>query len=404
MNHSAEEFDVLIVGGGMVGLLLAGLLQEQPTADLRIAVVEPQTPQPRAVDAELDLRVSALSPASLHLLERVGALQALPVGTLHSYEYMRVWQDGGGPFGDRALCFSAAETGVATLGSIVENNAVRESLWQRLQQSSAITWITEPANSLTRNADAYAVSCGGTVRQARLLVGADGARSWVREELGVRSREHAYRQNALVAHLATEMPHADTAWQKFLPDGPVALLPLADGRCSLVWTHPESRTDDLQNMSDRKFADGLQQAIDGALGAIRCTTSRAVFPLQRAHAQVYTGERFALLGDAAHRAHPLAGQGANLGFLDAVVLAEELASHMQYRWADPGDPRLLRRYERRRKGNNALTLGLMDGINAVFTSPLAKLAGAGLGLVDRAGPLKRLIAEQAMGTGHGLRD
>ncbi len=397
MNRAAD-CDIMIIGGGMVGLLLARLIQQQrPAVDLRIAVVEPRPPAPREPGADLDLRVSALSPASLGLLQQVGALDALPAAARHPYEAMRVWQDGGGPHGEHALCFSAAETGVAALGSIVENRAVREVLWEQLAAEPMLQWIAQPAEQLRRTADTYAVRCGGRDWHTRLLVGADGARSWVRQELGVRSRARGYRQNALVAHLATEIPHADTAWQKFLPDGPVALLPLADGRSSLVWTHPQERTAELQNMSELDFAECLQQATDAVLGAFTCTTERRSFPLQRSHAEVYTGERFALLGDAAHQVHPLAGQGANLGFRDAAVLAAELGRHLQQRWADPGDPRMLRRYERRRKGDNVLTLGLMDGLNALFRSPLADVAGAGFGLVDRAGPLKRLLAEQAMG-------
>ncbi len=397
MNRAAD-CDIMIIGGGMVGLLLARLIQQQqPAAELRIAVVEPQPPAPREPGADLDLRVSALAPSSLDLLQRIGALDALPAATRHPYETMRVWQDGGGPHGDHALCFSAAETGVAALGAIVENRAVREVLWEQLAAAPALQWIDQPAEQLRRTDDTCVVRCGDRDWHTRLLVGADGARSWVRQELGVQSRAGGYRQNALVAHLATEVPHADTAWQKFLPDGPVALLPLADGRSSLVWTHAEERTAELQNMSEQAFAACLQQATDAVLGAITCTTERRSFPLQRSHAEIYTGERFALLGDAAHRVHPLAGQGANLGFRDAAVLAAELGRHLQHRWADPGDPRVLRRYERRRKGDNALTLGLMDGLNALFRSPLANVAGAGLGLVNRAGPLKRLLAEQAMG-------
>lgn len=392
----AQQFDAVIVGGGMVGLLLARLLEQETTA-LRIGVIEPDPPVTRAADAPLDLRVSALSPVSLELLDRAGALPLLPEHTVQAYDEMRVWQDGGGPDGERALSFSAAELGAATLGSIVENMAVREALWALVSESAAIELITAPATALTHTDNACVVSCGDREIHARLLVGADGARSWVRRQLEIDCREHAYRQNAMVAHLATQAPHANTAWQKFLPDGPVALLPLADGRCSLVWSHPESRTDALLSLPDDEFAEHLCRQVDGVLGKLQCTTPRASFPLLRGHAQAYTGPRFALLGDAAHRVHPLAGQGANLGFLDAVALAEELGRHLQHRRADPGDPLVLRRYERQRKGDNALTLGVMDGLNALFRSPLAGLAGAGLGIVDRAGPVKRLLADYAMG-------
>jgi len=394
------EFDIVIVGGGIVGLTLARLLSLQLTDWARdrpfIAVIEAHPP-PLPPPAELDLRVSALSPASLSLLKQAGCLNSIAKTVRCSYDSMRVWQDDAGPDGSHAISFTAAELGTAELGQIVENRAVRAALWQAVAEVPSIQLLTRPAQSLQLSDDDCRVELEELTLHARLLVGADGANSWVRQQLGVAVREQSYQQNAIVTHLASELPHGNTAWQKFLPGGPAALLPLADGRSSLVWSHPEAETEQLMALSDAEFAALLTTQLDGVLGELRCTTSRAYFPLLRSHAEHYTGRRFVLLGDAAHRVHPLAGQGANLGLQDAAVLVDELSVHLQHALADPGDPRVLRRYERRRKGGNALTMGTMDVLNALFRSPLAASAGAGLGMVEQLAPLKRLLADQAMG-------
>jgi len=390
--------DVAIVGGGIVGLLLANLLaglqrRERP---LQIAVIESRPPGP-AVDAELDVRVSALSPESLGLLAQVDCLARLPDHAVCAYEHMRVWQANDGPFGARSIGFSAAELGQPQLGSIVENRAVRVALWQRLQQIPNCQLVTQPTVDLNDENDAYVLQLADTQVRAQLLVAADGARSWLREQLGVACREYASGENALVTHLATTLPHASTAWQKFLPGGPAALLPLADGRVSLVWSHPQAETEALLALADDEFAQRLTNEMDGVLGPLRCTTPRFSFPLQSVHAEAYTGRGFALVGDAAHRVHPLAGQGANLGIRDAAELAQVLTTHLKSPWANPGDPAILRRYERARKGDNAITLAAMQGLDGVFRSALADMAGNGMGLVDKAGPVKAMLARYAMG-------
>jgi 2-octaprenylphenol hydroxylase len=398
------EFDIAVIGGGMSGLVLVGLLADNGwpgAADLRIALLEAAPPSPFNKGAELDLRVSALAPAARAILTRLGVWQELPAGRVSPYRRMCVWQAQGRPDERRSITFDAAELGEADLGYIVENRAIRQIAWQKIEAAANVTLFTdgkpieliEAADQCTiRFADDHAIT-------AKLVVGADGAQSWVRQQLGIEYHERAYGQSGVVTHVATEKPHRETAWQRFLPTGPVALLPLVDGRSSLVWSCPDAQAKDLLAANEKEFALQLEDALDGVLGRIECTTPRASFPLALAYAQVYTGRRFALLGDAAHRVHPLAGQGANLGLLDAASLAEELIVHLGRPLADPGDPYVLRRYERTRKGDNLVTMGVMDLLNRAFAPPFGELAGMGMEIVNRVPPLKSRLARYAMGLG-----
>jgi 2-octaprenylphenol hydroxylase len=213
-------------------------------------------------------------------------------------------------------------------------------------------------------------------------------------------RVHEYGQQAIVAHVASERPHGHSAWQRFLKEGPLALLPLCDGRCSIVWSCSDTRARDLAAAEEPEFNRAVTEASAGVLGELRLTTRRLSFALAAGHASRYTGMRFALIGDAAHRVHPLAGQGVNLGFLDAATLAEVVADHLSAKSADPGDPVALRRFERWRKGANLVTLAAMDTLHKLFTTRIvgvSRAAGAGLTLVDRVRPVKHLLAGHAMG-------
>jgi ubiquinone biosynthesis UbiH/UbiF/VisC/COQ6 family hydroxylase len=214
--------------------------------------------------------------------------------------------------------------------------------------------------------------------------------------------ERAYGQAAVVAHIATERSHEHTAWQRFLPTGPVAMLPLADGRSSLVWSCPDQRAAELLELEALVFNRELERALDGVLGKVECMSRRVSFPLAMGYATRYTGHRYALIGDAAHRVHPLAGQGANLGLLDAAALAETLSDHLSHRLADPGDLRALRSYERSRKADNLLTMGMMDLLNRTFSSPLGEFAGIGMEWLNRSKMLKNKLAGYAMGRGREL--
>jgi 2-octaprenylphenol hydroxylase len=319
---------------------------------------------------------------------------------------MCVWQAGGSPDGGRRIVFDAADQGLSALGHIVEHDWLRLALWQGLEAQAPAGRLSFLAGEkLVRvaldQAAATLVLGDGARLRARLVIGADGTESFVRESLGLGSSGHSYGQLALVAHVSAERAHQDTAWQCFRPAGPVALLPLADGRCSIVWSLPEAEARALHQQDEAGFGDRLTEATAGVLGRLSLTTPRLVFPLAARHAHRYTAPRCALVGDAAHQVHPLAGQGINLGLLDAAELAETLALHLvATRLADPGDARVLRRYERARKGPNLAGLVAMDALHRAFTSPwpgVPELAGTGLALVDGLGPLKRWLARQAMG-------
>jgi len=404
---TAVDFDIAIVGGGIVGLAFARLLAaglEQVGNPCRIALLEVQPPETVAQDADIDLRVSAIAPASRAILQNMGVWDQLPVARVSPYERMCVWQAEGTAGGAKSISFDAAEFGEAWLGHIVENRAMRLAAWRKVEGATSVKVITglKPV-SLSEATDHCCITLeDSSSLHARLVVGADSSRSWVREQLGVSFREHLYEQSAIVAHIASERPHAATAWQRFLPGGPVALLPLADGRSSLVWSCPDTQAKELLEMDGTDFNVELAAALDHVLGSLECTTQRVSFPLGSGHAARYTGRRFALIGDAAHRVHPLAGQGVNLGLLDAAVLAEELVAHFALPAADPGDPLVLRRYERARKGDTMLTLGAMDAINHLFAGPCGGIGGLGLGVVDKLPLVKARFAAYAMGRGRSL--
>jgi 2-octaprenylphenol hydroxylase len=405
--ETAVDFDVAIVGGGIVGLAFARLLAaglEQAGNPWRIVLLEVQPPEPVAEDADIDLRVSAIAPASRAILQNMDVWDKLPARRVSAYEHMCVWQAEGTAGGAKSISFAAAEIGEAWLGHIVENRAMRLATWKQVEDATSVTVISgQKPVSLSEASDHCCITLeDSSSLRARLVVGADSSRSWVREQLGVSFREHLHGQSAIVAHIASERPHAATAWQRFLPGGPVALLPLADGRSSLVWSCPDAQAKKLLEMDGADFNVELAVALDHVLGSLECTTQRVSFPLGSGHAAQYTGRRFALIGDAAHRVHPLAGQGVNLGLLDAAVLAEELVAHFARPAADPGDPLVLRRYERARKGDNMLTLGAMDAINYLFAGPAGAIGGLGLGVVDKLPLVKAQFAAYAMGRGRSL--
>ena len=393
-----HDFDIVVVGGGIVGPSAAALLASQPaTAALRVALLEPNAAAPPR-DDRIDLRVSALSRASERILDAIDAWTPLRAHGC-PYSDMVVWDAAGRADGADALRFSAAETAEPNLGSIVENVRIQWALLEspRLRQVTTLrTGLT--GLELTDECARLELADGRSLR-AGLVVGADGGQSRTRELAGIGRSGRDYRQSAVVAHLRCERPHADTAWQRFLPHGPLALLPLADGRVSTVWTTDNDAAAELQATEVDEFSARITAASDGVLGRLELASERAGFPLGRWHADAYCRGRLALVGDAAHTIHPLAGQGANLGLLDAAALAQVLGDAVaaDLDWSGLA---VLRRYERWRRSENTVVLALTDGLNRLFGNDdgtAVALRRFGLSVVGRQPWLRRMLIERALG-------
>jgi 2-octaprenylphenol hydroxylase len=392
----------LIAGAGVVGLATAVLLATgRCAALLRVQVLEARAlPAWRA--AETDVRVYALSRASQRLLESVGAWRGIAARRACAYRRMHVWE-GSDPARD-ALEFDGADIGEPDLGHIVEDSLLRTALAEVL--------ATAPNAQLTIGAGLESIEidrrtalvrlAGGRAAQGTLLIAADGGESAVRRLLALPVAARSYGQTALVTHVATERPHRETAWQRFLPGGPLAFLPLADGRSSVVWSLPSARATELIAAAPDAFVAELESASAGVLGTLGPCSARAGFPLQALHALRYCAPRAVLVGDAAHTVHPLAGQGMNLGLLDAAALARVVEDAL-LAGEDPGDFKVLRRYERERKGGNLEMLVALDALHRLFGLPswAAPLRSAGLRAIDRSGAAKRFFMRRALGLNAG---
>jgi 2-octaprenylphenol hydroxylase len=412
-----RDFDFLIVGGGITGCVMASLLVNRKlAAPGRVAIVADGA-QPAVVpaiaDSEWDLRVFALSRASQRLLTICGAWQLLPTQKYNAYERMCVWDArggpprGGAPAGAGSLSFDCAELGEPNLGYIVEGRALQAACRRAATAAGAVFIDAGILEILVDEAHVRVSLSDDRDLQGQLLIAADGADSTARKLLGIDTAGHAYHQDALVAHVRTAISHRNTAWQRFLPTGPLAFLPLPDGRSSIVWSTARPEALRLRSLDAAAFGAELERASGEVLGACEVTTPIASFPLKLQYALDYVRPRAVLVGDAAHAVHPLAGQGLNLGLLDCAVLAEVLGGDSpDLGGADLGGPvrfgehKLLRRYERRRKSENVLAATVFDGLERLFSNDstvLARLRSAGLGAVGRVPFVKRELASRALG-------
>ncbi|WP_312935282.1 2-octaprenyl-3-methyl-6-methoxy-1,4-benzoquinol hydroxylase [Pseudomonas sp.] len=391
--------DLVIVGAGMVGSALALALRH---SGLQVLLLDagPLTVEPFAASAPFEPRVSALSAASQRILERLGAWEGIAARRVSPYSDMHVW-DG---TGTGEIHFSAASVHAHVLGHIVENRVVQDGLIERLQGSDIGLLPGTRLEHLRRSGDDWLLTLADGQRiRSPLVVAADGAHSAVRRLTGSETREWDYLHHAIVTSVRCSQGHRRTAWQRFTDHGPLAFLPLerdgAQDWCSIVWSITPQEAERAMALDDASFCLALEHAFEGRLGGVLHADPRVCVPLRQRHAKRYVAEGLALIGDAAHTIHPLAGQGVNLGFLDAAVLAEELL-HARERGERLADLKVLSRYERRRMPHNLALMAAMEGFERLFQNDrlaLRWLRNAGLKLVEQVPDAKALFVRQALG-------
>lgn len=388
------DTDVVVVGAGMVGATFAAALKDCP---LSVTLLDAGPPPPPLAAGHYELRVSAISPGTRSILEAVGAWGRLDSSRIGPYQSMYVWDASS----TGSIEFDAAGIGEPWLGYIIENGNIHHALLDSLAAAGNIECRSResPAGLDVDRERCRVVLERGESLSCRLVVGADGAESWVRRELGIPVDSRLYGQRAFVCEACTERPHRQTAWQRFLPSGPLAFLPLANGNCSVVWTCDAELAAELEELDTESFAGRLTKAFDAKLGSVTVTGPVKSFDLTRRRASQYVVERGALIGDAAHVVHPMAGQGANLGFGDAWSLARVVSAAARAE-RDIGRRHVLRRYERWRRAENFSMMRLLDALHGLFSTESRIVEHArGLGLSTVAGQhwLKHFLARQALG-------
>lgn len=396
-----RKFDIVIAGSGIAGLTAAALLATGRLRErLNIRVIDAGARPVFDAAADVALRVSAIAEGSVRLYRSLGAWETVSAARAGRFREMRVWDARRSADGPEALRFDAAEFALRELGFIVENVLLQDALLNVAENSGVtLSFNTKIEASRPAAKNGTDVVCGGERFRADLLIGADGAASSVRQQAKIAVTSWSYPQSAFVTHLRPERPHRECAWQRFLPAGPLALLPLHDGRVSVVWSTSPEEAGEACSADTARLGMMLTDASDGVLGGLVVAGERAVFPLKAQYASRYVAPGMALIGDAAHSIHPLAGQGANLGISDAAVLArvlDEAVASGEY----PGDLPVLRRYERARKGANNAMLYFVDTLNRLFSQPSSRVSAlrvAGMRLFNHSGPLRRRIAAVALG-------
>ncbi len=389
-----QQVDIAIVGGGMVGLSLAASLAH---TDLSIAVVEGKVPEP-ALSELPDVRVSALNHASQRFLTHIGAWDGITARRAAAYQKMAVWEQDG----FASIQFDSEALGQPDLGHIVENRVIQLALWDVVKGQENVD-LMAPARcqSMTMGSrESFLMLEDGRQITAKLVVGADGANSWVRQQQQIPLTSWDYGHHALVANIRTAEPHQGTARQIFRPEGPLAFLPLVESNlCSIVWSLPPEQAERLTQMPVEQFNQHLSVAFDHQLGLCELEGERFSVPLKMRYARDFAMERCVLIGDAAHTIHPLAGQGVNLGLMDAAALAEVILA-LEAESEDIGDYRLLRDFERWRKADAAHMVAAMEGFKQLFSgaNPLKRLIrNSGMMAASQLPGVKSLLMRKALG-------
>ena len=389
--NKAARYDVAIVGGGMVGAVAAVALSQ---AGFDVALVEAKAPPAFDAGAEFDLRQSAIAPGPRRLLDNLGLWQTIAAERICAFTGMKVWDAGH----HAELFLENTAVGLPELGHIVENGLVVATAWQALDQVDVFCpalladLAVEPdCARLTLDDDSELT--------ASLVVGAEGANSAVRDAAGIKTTGWSYHQRCTVGAVTPERHHRHIAWQRFTETGPVAFLPLADGRCSLAWHADDALAAELAELDDAAFCARLSAASEHVLGEIVSIDTRAAFPLKLMHAERYVEPRVALIGDAAHVLHPMAGQGVNLGLLDVAGMTDALEAGRDA-GRDAGDMTYLRRYQRARMAENLMMLGATDAFKRVYgsTNPLLRtLRQSAIGVAANLAPIRQVMIHHAVG-------
>jgi len=412
-----QKFDVLIVGAGMVGLTLALALRAK--SQLKIAMVD--TAPVTDLDDNIDVRVSAINVASRNIFANLGVWSVIESSRLQDYQHMHVWDKSGVGKLDFSAQDSSTFPSEDNLGWIIENKVIRHALWQKAQQDDGIHFFTDNKLASISHGDSevfatFAQEADSAPSQpiiAKLVVGADGANSWVRKQMDMAMIFKDYDHHAIVATVECPQGHQNTAWQVFLDSGPLAFLPLqsvkSEGKlCSIVYSTAPDDAQRLTELDAVDFAKELTAASDGKLGDIKLVSERFTYPLTMRLAQDFVKERVVLIGDAAHTIHPLAGQGVNLGLLDAAGLAQTLTDKQT---TDEGyyhegaaefvNSTDLKAFSRWRKSEATEMIAAMAFIKQAFephVAPIKLLRGLGMQLINNFAPAKKLLIAQALGT------
>ncbi len=389
---TTQKYDIIIVGGGMVGATLACALGN---SNYSVAIIERNIPSAFDPQQPHDLRVSALSIASQKILQTIGAWDNIVNKRTCPFARMRVWET----VGDTE--FNCRDSGLSELGFIVENRVIQLSLLEHIPHFSNLHLISDVnIDFIDYNHDCSTIQLDNQYQlQCKLLIAADGGQSRTRHAMGIGVNSWDYDQHALVINVETALPQQDITWQRFVKQGPQAFLPLSGHHASLVWYNAPDNIKKLKSLSDKALIEAIEQTFPQCLGAIEKIEGKASFPLKRQHAQQYVKQGAAVIGDAAHMINPLAGQGVNIGLLDAAALAEILWDAQQNK-QNFADLSLLKNYEAMRKQENLKMMTVMDLFYRVFSNdilPIKILRNLGLGMAEHIKPAKIRVMKEAMG-------